>query len=86
MKNRDETSHTGAPLTQCTVIGTVNLELITPEKDRVPGGIQSPDHKVQWSVFFVAQAGVMGVLTLTISVDIKTDKCLCKLKVKSCKD
>ena len=90
MKNRDETSHTGAPLTQCMVIGTGNLELITPEKDRVAGGIQSLDHKVQRSVFcqlsFVANEGVMNVLTLTISVDINTDLCLCKLKVNSCKD
>ena len=31
MKNRDETSLTGAPLTQCMVIGTGNLELITPD-------------------------------------------------------
>ena len=66
MKNRDETSHTGAPLTQCMVIGTMNFELITPDKDRVAGGIQSPDHKVQWSVFcqlnFVAHKKVMDVL------------------------
>ena len=34
MKNRDETSHTGAPLTQWMVIGTGNLELITPS---IPG-------------------------------------------------
>ena len=47
MKNRNETSHTGAPLTQCMVIGTGNLEPMTPEKDRAAGGIQSLDHKVQ---------------------------------------
>ena len=90
MKNRDETSHSWAPLTQCIVIGTGNLELITPDKDRVAGGIQSPGHKVQWSVFwqlsFVAHKEVMEVLTLTISVDIKKDLCLFELKVNSCKD
>ena len=90
MKNRDETSHTGTPLTQCMVKGTGNLELITPNKDRVAGGIQSritrfkgrcsanrasSPTKKQWMS-----------IPLTISVDIKTDLCLCKLKVNSCKD
>ena len=89
-QNRDETSHTGVPLTQCMIIGTGILELITPDKDQVAGGIQFLDHKVQWSLFFqlsfVAYKEVMDVLTLNISVDIKTDFCLCELKVKSCTD
>ena len=79
-----------APLTQYMDIGTGNLEQITPDKDRVAGGIQSPDHKVQWSVFCqlscVAKKEVMAVLTSTISVDIKTDLSLCRLKVNRCKD
>ena len=75
-KHRDKTSHAWALWTQCMAIDPENLGLITSEKDGVPGGIQSTDHKFQWPAYCQLSFDnklVTDVLSLKISDDIKIE-------------